>query len=155
MSIPTWPAILPCFLRSGYGYQRHNNIESTEFESGYTRSRRKPNGPVTFSGTLRMTDDQLEVFESWVEEELKDVGLFSVQLKSGAGLENWVVKLLRKDFSPKLTDKNRWLVSLSLQARRQKYLSYGDLQFKINNMPEDFGDRIQTIIKRYDTSYYL
>ena len=155
MSIPVWPSVLPCFLVNGFGYQRFNNIESTEFGSGYTRSRRKPNGPIRFNYPMSLTHAQLEIFESWIEWEVKDVGWFSVPLKTGAELEDWEVKLTSKDFAPQMQSKEKWLLSLQLQARRQKYLTQGELDAKIYSMPDDFGDRIQTIVKRYNTDYYL
>ena len=146
MSIPVWPSVLPCFLVNGFGYQRFDNIESTEFGSGYTRSRRKPNGPVRFNYPISLTHAQLEIFESWIELEVKDVGWFSVPLKTGAALENWEVKLTSKDFSPQMQSKEKWLLSLQLQARRQKYLSPLELYSGIYGFPVTFGTDNQLVL---------
>lgn len=139
MNIAAWPSTLPCFLVAGNEYLRHNNIESTEFSNGYERKRLKRKGPVTFNVTLKVTDEQLEQLEAWIEYELKGVGWFTAPLKTGSGIDDWVVRLNTKALNPKQQTKNRWLLGLSLSARKQNYLTLSSYLSSFRNKQSKLG----------------
>lgn len=139
MSIAAWPSTLPCFLADGYNYKRFNNIELTEFGNGYARSRRKPNGLTEFNGALRVTGEQLESLESWVNNELKDVGWFYMPLKTGSEIKYLRVRLKNKDFAPKLQSKSRWYLVLTLQSNQQEYLTAFELYEQLFGITRTFG----------------
>ena len=149
-----YPDYLPCF-RVDYSYAQNNTINSTEFQSGFKRNRRRfKDVPVNFNLSLLLTDDQLAVFESWRYYELSDVDWFTATLRTGNGLEDWIVRFSDTSES-KTYSENHWALSFSVEARKNKYLDQSNLYLKIYGAPLDFGDRIQTIVKRYDTDYYL
>ena len=156
MTVSVYPSILPCFRATPFSYRQTNTIQKTEFESGRTRRRRKAKVvPVYFSLSARFTTEELSIFESWVFHELEDVGQFRVPLKTGTGVEDWDVRLETTDFEKTQTGTGVWALSVVVEAQKQRYLDHLDLVMQIYGVPVDFGDRIQTIVKRYDTDFYL
>ena len=150
----SYPEKLPCF-RAEYSYAQNNTITSTEFQSGFKRNRRRfKDVPVNFNLSLLLTDEQLAIFEAWRYYELEDVDWFNATLKTGQGLETWTVRFNSTDES-KTYNNGYWNLSFTAEAKKNKFISQEDLYAKIYGLPEDFGDRIQTIVKRYDTDYYL
>lgn len=157
MTIATYPDVLPCFEATPFNYKQANSIRTTEFDSGRIRTRRKAkNVPVFFSLNVVFSDDELAIFESWVHEELEDVGQFSATLRTGStGSDSWTVQLLDTAFEKTALSGTTWDVSLQAMAKKQRYLDKLEMLNKAYGVPYDFGDRIQAIVKRYNTDYYL
>ena len=150
-----WPDYFPCFQRSGYAYSHSETHQTTTFGAGFTRTRRLPNGPVTFEVSLKLTSDQLEAFENWREYDLKDIGWFNAKLKTGSGLEDWVVRFMSKSGSVQLLSPDKWQLSFQVQARKPSLLSIEAYYEKAYGFPADGGTNLLDIVKRYDTDYYL
>lgn len=136
-----WPDYFPCFQRAGYAYSHSETHETTTLGNGFTRSRRLPNGPVTFEVSLKLTSDQLEAFENWREYDLKDIGWFNAKLKTGSGLEDWVIKLMAKSGPVQLLSPDKWQLSFQVQARKPKFIGRLSLYNNIYGLPLDFGDQ--------------
>lgn len=141
MTIATYPDILPCFEAKPFNYKQANSIRFTEFDSGRIRTRRKAkNVPVSFSLNVVYTDDELAIFESWVHEELEDVGQFTATLRTGStGSDNWTVQLLDTDFDKTALSGTTWDVSLQVMAKKQRYLDKFGLYGKIYGLTTTFG----------------
>lgn len=149
-----YPETLPCFS-ANYSYAQNETIKSTEFQSGLKRNRRRfKDVPVNFNLSLLLTDEQLAVFDAWRYWTLEDVNWFSATLKTGSGLEDWTIRF-NSSSETKTYTEGYWRLSFVAEAKKNKFISKADLDQKINGYPDDFGDRIQTIVKHYNTEYYL
>ena len=134
-----WPDYFPCFQRSGYSYSHSETHETTTFGTGFTRSRRLPNGPVIFKVSLKLSSDQLELFENWREHDLKDIGWFNAKLKTGSGLEDWVVRFMSKSGSVQLLSPDKWQLSFQVQARKPRFISKLELYSRLYGITHTFG----------------
>lgn len=145
-----WPEYLPCFQLAGSGFAHHNNIQNTEFDSGHVRSRVKPEGPVTFDVSLVLTSDQLAVFEAWRKYDLNDIGWFKCKLKTGLGLEDWVVKLLVKNHANSLIAVDLWRLGFQVQARKPRFIDQFSYYEKNYGLPVDFGTQTQNALNELE-----
>ena len=133
-----YPDYLPCF-RVDYSYAQNNTINSTEFQSGFKRNRRRfKDVPVNFNLSLLLTNDQLAVFEAWRYHEVEDVNWFNATLKTGTGLEDWTIRFNDTGES-KIYSEHHWLLSFSVEARKQKYLDEFGLYGKLYGLTYTFG----------------
>ncbi len=150
-----FPESLPCFSAS-YSFAQKNTITSTEFTSGFKRNRRRfKDVPVNFDLSLEhITDEQLAVFDAWRYYEVEDVNWFNATLKTGEGLQEWSVRFNGTGETKSYSD-GYWTLGFTVEAKKNKFISQEDLYAKIYDLPKDFGNRIQEIVKRYDTEYYL
>lgn len=141
-----WPSKLPCFRRTKDGYKPHNNIQRTAFNSGFVRQRRKPVGPVQFNVTLKLTGEQLQMFEDWVHYDVQDVNWFKTKMRTGAGINDWMVRLVDRSNEPEALEKGEWLLKFTVEARRPQFGSQFALYEKLYDLPDDFGTQTQNAL---------
>lgn len=146
-----YPSVLPCFQRAGYSYQHFDTHQRTEFNSGYVRQRRKANGHVKFNVTLKLTDDELEIFEAWREHDLADIGWFNAPLKTGGKVEDWVVQFVSKGFEHSNPLGGKWQLGFQLLARKPKFIDQLALYTKAYGVDENTGSDFMSIIDNYYT----
>lgn len=147
----SYPTTLPCFNLSGYGYNHFNTHQRTEFNSGFVRQRRKQNGTVTFSVSVTLSKDELSTFEAWREYELKDIGWFTGQVLTGQGLDDWILRFTGKGEQVNAISTELWSLSLSVEARKPKFISESEYYLQNYDVPVDFGTQTQAVMDTYYT----
>lgn len=147
MSI-VYPENLPCFLAE-YSYAQTNTISSTAFQSGFRRTRRRfKEVPVSFNLSLLLDDEQLATFEAWRYYTLEDVNWFNAQLKTGSGLEDWIIRFT--DTSEQKTyDSGYWRLAFTAEARKNRYIDESQTYFNAYGIPYDFGTKTLNAVGQY------
>ena len=141
-----FPESLPCFSAK-YSYAQKNTITKTEFQSGFTRNRRRfRDVPVTFPVMLEnITDEQLAVFEAWRYYEVEDVNWFNATLKTGEGLQDWSVRF-NGTGETKSYSEGYWTLGFTVEAKKNKYLDEFDYYVNNYGMTYTFGTDTQNAL---------
>lgn len=125
MSIPVYPASLPCVLRENYGFEPVNNILRTPMQSGRARQRLEfRNVPSLVRLRWVMTAVQARIFEAWASQ-IVGAEWCDIPLLSPMGPENITVRFTESPKGGELTGKYLWRYEAICEVRDRPMLDPG------------------------------
>ena len=137
-----YPKDLPAPLIEGYGLNTTDPMLRTALQSGRARQRRRfTNVPTYAECSWLMTAPQAAFFEAWFKRVLIDgVHWFTCRLKTAEveeGTTSHVCRFAGMYSGPRLSPRNRWVVTATLELRERPLIPDGwelfpDLWFNMN-----------------------
>jgi hypothetical protein len=100
---------------------------------------------VTFNLVIKLTTEELGVFDAWRYYELEDVGWFTTQLKTGRGLEDWVVRFTSTG-ETKTYRNGLWNLGFTVESKKNKHLDEFDYYVKSYGLTYTFGTDTQNAL---------
>jgi len=125
MAVIDYPSTLPSPLISNISYMESQRLLVTDLEEGYSATRkRNTNVPVVFNISLLLSQDQLDIFESWFFSDIES-GLkwFNMDLPVGKSMSE--THECRLKTVPKVSlQGNIWNVAVEIEAFKLKRNMY-------------------------------
>lgn len=119
MADPSFPAGLPAFrVGDGYGYQPVTPFARTNMDSGLARQRRRfVSVPTNVTGKLRLTTEQLGIFESFFWDDIGGGSAwFVVRLANGRGMNAVRARFTEAPQTAGTESPDYWDVSAKLET---------------------------------------
>ena len=152
--IMPWPASLPQRTRYGAqtGLNSKNNRVITDFDYGPKRMRRRfVHQPSRFNCTIFFKDDEIEVFNSFVMDTLKDgTRFFWFKVPIGNSMIDHRCRLLNEDFNETHQSHNYTTFDLELEVYERFRYSDAALwiigEYGAEFVEKELADPLQTIV---------
>lgn len=131
MTYPAWPKTLPLPQLSDYGIEDESVVLRTDMDDGLARQRRKSSArPAAIPVKLKFDTEQHAVFSSFLEYQCEGAAnWFRLQLLiPGFGADEQVVRL-KPGYKTKANGFNKWLVTATLEIKKQPLINTDLLAF--------------------------
>ena len=122
----TYPAKLPAFLLTGFGYEDIDPLNRTDIQgAAESVSIRTHQGGTTFQVASRMTYCQLRLWEGFWEYKISQGhDWFALGLDVGQGIVEHTARAVDATYAAKRDGWFHWTVSMKLEVEQKAVYSY-------------------------------
>lgn len=143
MSLPEYPAELPCPAQDGYQLQTVSPFQRTELASGRARQRRRfTSVPTMIPVSWLYTLAEFELFEAWFRHTITDgADWFTGPLKTSRGIRNDYEQRFADMYTARVVGPMYWRVTARLELRDRQTASAAEAEFPLELIYSSLFDR--------------